>query len=128
MANGDATVARLWLWARKARVTDWEDTWAYRAGVYSAGAMNREFGEFNGSYVTLGSVGYDFGKALGVKKALLRADYVYNDPNEGSTATRNFEQIGSLVFQLEAERAGFSSGEKVRAGIQSLSGRRVVRW
>lgn len=24
MANGDATVARLWLWVRKARATDWE--------------------------------------------------------------------------------------------------------
>jgi RNA polymerase sigma-70 factor (ECF subfamily) len=28
MANGDATVARLWLWARKARVTDWEGRFA----------------------------------------------------------------------------------------------------
>lgn len=28
MANGDATVARLWLWARKARATDWEARFA----------------------------------------------------------------------------------------------------
>src|SRR6185503_21387974 len=26
MANGDATVARLWLWARGARATEWEAT------------------------------------------------------------------------------------------------------
>lgn len=28
MANGDATVARLWLWARRARATDWEARFA----------------------------------------------------------------------------------------------------
>jgi RNA polymerase sigma-70 factor, ECF subfamily len=28
MANGDATVARLWHWARKARATDWEARFA----------------------------------------------------------------------------------------------------
>lgn len=28
MANGDATVARLWLWARKARATDWDARFA----------------------------------------------------------------------------------------------------
>lgn len=28
MANGDATVARLWLWARRTRATDWEARFA----------------------------------------------------------------------------------------------------
>jgi RNA polymerase sigma-70 factor (ECF subfamily) len=28
MANGDATVARLWLWAQKARATDWDARFA----------------------------------------------------------------------------------------------------
>lgn len=28
MANGDTTVARLWLWARKARATDWDARFA----------------------------------------------------------------------------------------------------
>ena len=28
MANGDATVARLWLWARQARATDWDALFA----------------------------------------------------------------------------------------------------
>lgn len=28
MANGDATAARLWLWARRARATDWEARFA----------------------------------------------------------------------------------------------------
>ena len=37
--------------------------WVYRAGVYSSGAMNREFGEFNGGVFTLALLGYDFGPA-----------------------------------------------------------------
>ena len=36
--------------------------WTYRAGVYSSGAMNREFGNFNGDAFTLALLGYDFGK------------------------------------------------------------------
>ena len=38
--------------------------WVYRAGVYSSGAMNREFGEFSGDYFTLALLGYDFAKKL----------------------------------------------------------------
>jgi hypothetical protein len=28
MANGDTTAARLWLWARRARATDWDARFA----------------------------------------------------------------------------------------------------
>lgn len=45
--------------------------WTYRVSVYSAGAANRELGEFNGGAFALGSLGYDFAEALGVKEALL---------------------------------------------------------
>jgi phosphate-selective porin OprO/OprP len=38
--------------------------WRYWAGVYSSGAANKEFGEFNGGAFLLGTVGYDFGKRL----------------------------------------------------------------
>ncbi len=31
--------------------------WTYRAGVYSSGAMNREFGKFNGDMFTLAARG-----------------------------------------------------------------------
>ncbi len=81
----------------------------YNTGFFSGGTESPEFGNFDAGHFWLGSVGYDFGKALRVRKALLRADYVYNDPNPESDATRSFEQIGSLVFQLEADKWGVSA-------------------
>jgi phosphate-selective porin OprO/OprP len=51
--------------------------WIHRAGVYSAGEANREFGEFSGGLFTVGAVGYDFAAALDVDEALLSANYVY---------------------------------------------------
>ena len=54
--------------------------WSYRAGVYSSGAMNREFGRFNGGVFTLGLLGYDFAKKLAVKEALLTATTCINTP------------------------------------------------
>jgi phosphate-selective porin OprO/OprP len=93
--------------------------WQYNTGIFSGGDIyaaqssfagsSKEFGDFNGGNFWLGSVGYDFAQTLGVKKALLRADCVYNDPNVNSNATRNFSNIGSLNFQLDAGRWGFST-------------------
>lgn len=92
--------------------------WRYNSGVFSGGGKNREFGEFNAGYFGLASVGRDFADALGVKKALLRADYVYNQPDRRSDFTRPFENIGALVFILDSGRWGFS-GDLV-AGDGSL--------
>lgn len=102
--------------------------WQYNTGFFSGGSIyaaqsqfansSKEFGNFNGGNFWLGSLGYDFAKSLGVKKALLRADFVYNDPSTQSNATRNFSQIASLNFQLEAGKWGFSSD--IAAGNGSL--------
>jgi phosphate-selective porin OprO/OprP len=93
--------------------------WQYNTGIFSGGSIyapqsnfagsSKEFGNFNGGNFWLGSIGYDFAKSLGVKKALLRADYVYNDPDTQSNATRNFSNIGSLNFQFDAGKWGFST-------------------
>jgi phosphate-selective porin OprO/OprP len=80
--------------------------WVYRGGVYSAGAMNREFGEFTGDYVTLALVGYDFAKRLGVKEAVLTGNYVYQHPDPNNTFTRQLEHIASVHFKLETDRWG----------------------
>ena len=82
--------------------------WSYNTGVFSGGRKNREFGDFDGGFFWLGSVGRDFADQLGVKRALVRLDYVYNEPDAGSDFTRSFENIGSLGFVLEAGRWGFS--------------------
>ena len=90
--------------------------WAYRAGVYSAGRANREFGEFDGGVFTLGSLGYDFGSRLGAKEALLSVSYVYQQPDGANTFTRQLDHVGSLTFKFEKERWG------ARTDISAASG------
>lgn len=89
--------------------------WSYNTGVFSGGRDNGEFGDFEGGTFWLGSVGRDISDALGVEKAVLRADYVYNEPDADSDLTRPYEHVGALVLQLDAGNWGFS-GDLVRAG------------
>jgi phosphate-selective porin OprO/OprP len=90
--------------------------WVYRGGVYSSGAMNREFGEFNGEFFTLALVGYDFARQLGVKEAVLTGNYVYQHPDKDNTFTRQLEHLLSAHFRFEA------SGWGVRAEIAGAQG------
>ncbi len=83
--------------------------WQWNLGWFSGGTETKEFGNFDAGNFFLSSVGYDFGKALGVDKALVRFDYLHNDRNAESNATRSFENIASLVFQLEEGKFGFSA-------------------
>ena len=83
--------------------------WNYRAGVYSAGSMNREFGRFDGSLFTMAVLGYDFAKKLGVREAVLTGNYLYQHPDAKNTFTKKFEQIGSVNFRIEQPRWGFRS-------------------
>ena len=87
--------------------------WSYNTGLYSGGREGREFGDFEGGYFWLGSVGRDFGDALGLERALVRADYVYNKPDADSDFTNRFEHIGALVAVIDGGRWGFS-GDLVR--------------
>jgi phosphate-selective porin OprO/OprP len=80
--------------------------WLYRVGVYSAGAMNRELGEFNGDYFTLGVLGYDFARTFGAKEAVLIGNYLYQHPDPNNTFTQRLEHIASLNFRFEAEHWG----------------------
>ena len=80
--------------------------WNYRAGLYSAGRSTRELGEFSGGLFTLGSVGYDLGRRLGVKEAVVTGSYVYQDPDPDNTFTRPLEHIASVAIRMEASRWG----------------------
>ncbi len=81
--------------------------WAYHLGVYTGGGVNGEFGEFDGSAFGLLSLSYDFSEALGVEDALLRGNYVYQDPDPNNTFTRQLQHIGSVNFGFEADPWGF---------------------
>jgi phosphate-selective porin OprO/OprP len=80
--------------------------WVYRGGIYSSGAMNREFGRFNGGMFTLALVGYDFAKPLGVREAVLTGNYLYQHPDVNNTFTKRFEHIASVHFKLEEPKWG----------------------
>jgi phosphate-selective porin OprO and OprP len=95
--------------------------WVYRGGVYSAGAANRELGEFNGGLVNLAVVGYDFAKALGVKEALLAGNYVYQQPDRDNTFTRQLHHIVSVNFRFDADTWGIRTDVSSAAGYLGQS-------
>ena len=80
--------------------------WNYRAGVYSSGAMNREFGKFNGDMFTMAILGYDFAKKLGVREATLTGNYLYQHPDVNNTFTKRWEHVGTIHFKLEQPKWG----------------------
>jgi phosphate-selective porin OprO/OprP len=95
--------------------------WSYRAGVYSAGEATRELGRFSGGLFTLGVLGYDFGRALGVKEALVSGSYVYVDPDRDNTFTRRLEQVASVTLKLETVRWGVRGDASIAEGNSSQS-------
>jgi phosphate-selective porin OprO/OprP len=96
-------------------------SWVYRAGVYSAGAMTREFGEFNGGAFTLGVLGYDFAKPLGVKEALLAGNYVYQQSDPNNTFTRQLDHILSVNFKFDTDKWGLRSDISTASGYRGQS-------
>src|SRR5262245_51356319 len=81
--------------------------WLYNVGYFTSGEASPEFGDFNAGSFGLVSIGYNFADALGVDKAILRFDYVYQDEHplntkgEPNPFTRNHEQVGSVNFLFE---------------------------
>jgi phosphate-selective porin OprO and OprP len=90
--------------------------WVYRGGVYSAGAADRELGDFSGGVAALAVLGYDFGPRLGTGEALLSGNYVYQQPDADNTFTRQLEHIASLNFRLDTGRWG------LRADVATAQG------
>jgi phosphate-selective porin OprO/OprP len=89
--------------------------WLYNVGYFTSGEATPEFGEFNAGSFGLVSLGYNLTDVLGVDKAILRADFVYQDENVGNTRgtpsafTRNHEMVGSLNFQMEQGKFGLGT-------------------
>jgi phosphate-selective porin OprO/OprP len=90
--------------------------WTYRAGVYSSGAANREFGEFSGGVFTLGIVSYNFARKLDVKEATVTGNYVYQQPDVQNTFTRRHEHIVSIHTRFEEGRWGLRSDLSMTKG------------
>lgn len=70
------------------------NNWQYRASVFSSDGDD-EIGIQEASWFTMVAAGYDVGPLLGLDKALLRLDYVYNDEDRKAN-TRDLSHVVSL--------------------------------
>ncbi|MBU0669080.1 MAG: OprO/OprP family phosphate-selective porin [Alphaproteobacteria bacterium] len=106
-------------------------SWIYNAGVFSGGRAAAEFGDLDDGHFALVSGGYDFAALLGAQEAVLRADFVHNDPDDESELARPFERIGSLVFTLDQGNWGFSGDIAAGDGFAGQSdawGTTLLPW
>jgi len=104
-----------------ASVSGTHEPWVYFAGMYSAGARNKELGEFSGGVVTLGSLAYDFAKSLDAREALASVNYVYQNPDPDNTFTRPFQHIVSVNLRLEKSRWGLRTDLTAGSGYYTQS-------
>jgi phosphate-selective porin OprO/OprP len=95
--------------------------WNYFLGIYSAGAKNPEFGEFNGGAFVLATVGYDFAEQLDVQRAALNFNYVYNSGDEPDSFTQPVENVASLHFDFDAGKWGFRTDVTGATGLGTQS-------
>jgi phosphate-selective porin OprO/OprP len=97
------------------------DNWVYTVGLFSSDG-GAEFGDFEAGYFGLFSLGYDFAEALAVDKALVRVDYVNNDPTgNGVLNTRNLTDVVSLNATLEQGQWGLRSEVAAGSGFGTQS-------
>ena len=90
--------------------------WNYYAAALS-GETDKVFGKLNAGWYGVASLGYDFGSALNVEKAVVRADYVYNDGNPKNTTTRPFQHTSILGLDLKQGKYGLVSNVVTGTGI-----------
>jgi phosphate-selective porin OprO/OprP len=95
--------------------------WVYQVGVYSAGAANREFGEFSGGIFTLGLLGYDFAEALGFDEALVTGNYVYQQEDPANTFTRELAHVLSVHTRFDDNAWGARTDLALAAGYLGQS-------
>lgn len=83
--------------------------WLFKAGVFSSGEVDKEFGDLEGGWSWLASAGYDLKECLGAEQAQLKLDYVYQEEDPLNDGTRALSNVGSLNFQWQDGPWGFRS-------------------
>lgn len=90
--------------------------WQYYL-VALSGETDKAFGKLDAGWYGAASIGYDFAKPLGVDKALVRADYVYNDGDSGNTTTKPFSHTGIIGLEWKSRRYGLVSNVAYGSGL-----------
>ena len=93
----------------------------YNVGVFSSGAKDRGFGDSNGGEFVLATVGHDFAGKLGANEALLRFDFVDNQPDPANSFTRPLERVQSVNFSYGQDRWGVRSDLSTAKGYPGQS-------
>lgn len=93
----------------------------YHVGIYSSGEQKGGFGDSNGGEFVLATLGRDFSEKLNVREAVLRFNYVDNEPEPNNTFTRPLEQIGSLNFSFDTGQWGLRSDISAARGYLGQS-------
>ena len=93
----------------------------YLAGVFESGDITPEFGDFKGGNFILLTVGHDFAERLGGTEALLRVNYVDNEPDPENGFTKDLDQIGSLNFSYETAQWGIRTDISAARGYYEQS-------
>jgi phosphate-selective porin OprO/OprP len=106
------------------------ESWTYRAGLFS-GDDSEEIGLDNVGWLTLLSLGHDFASAMGLDKALIRVDYVYNskddddqtddDDDYENNATPDFRHTATLATQWQKGGWGLSTDLSAGHGLDRQS-------
>jgi phosphate-selective porin OprO/OprP len=105
-------------------VSGQEGHWLYRAGVFTNGTASPEFGDFDATWIGSLGIGYDFSEALSADKAIVRFDYVYQDPTDISANdlfTRAHEHIFSLNGEYQQGAFGLAADVAATRGFATQS-------
>jgi phosphate-selective porin OprO/OprP len=81
----------------------------YNAGIFASGQENRGFGELNGREFVLLTIGRDFSQRSSANEALLRFNYVDNEPDPTNSFTRPLDNVYSVNYSFEKDRWGVRS-------------------
>ena len=76
---------------------------SWQAGVYS-NEVDREFGQFNGSYSVGAGIGYDFKEALGLAKSYWRLDWLHSEHDAADTVLNRYDDLLSTTLWLQDGR------------------------
>lgn len=90
--------------------------WQYSAAVLS-GETDKAFGKLDAGFYGFAGIGYDFAKTLHIERAVLRADYVYNDGNTSNTTTKPFSQTALLGLDVKQGRYGLVANVAAGSGL-----------
>jgi len=93
----------------------------YFVGLFSSGDKDPEFGDFKGGKFFLINVGHDFADRLGAKEALLRFNFIDNQPDPENGFTKLLHRIGSLNFRFEDDGWGFRTDISAGHGYDDQS-------